>query len=214
MQARSVRLASLSLVSGLLLAGLVHARPPARVGRIGKCVDVAADTTAASTLLNALAPSCGADPLTTGRLNVDFKITPAERVVVALIGAQPLNLYEVYWVPSTAKALADAKLVGQVATDCNGEAIDKRVRPIAKGADIGTSAPPQMPTITGAAHGSGIFLAYSRGPYGHDTNSDCRADNYNTTSSPTDPSASTPLANPAVTLSTMAQFVSKNTVSY
>ncbi|MBM4363662.1 MAG: hypothetical protein FJ104_13350, partial [Deltaproteobacteria bacterium] len=177
--------------------------------------DVKTTTTASATLVNALGVSCGGDPLKTGRVNVDFKITPAGRVVVAATGTQPFNLYEVYFVPTGSTSTKDAVKVGQFATDCAGKAIDTRVRPITKAADVNTSAAPQLSSLTGSTSGSGAFFVYSRGPWGSDTNGDCTADRYNTTTSPTDSSASNPLANPALgSLTTGLQFVNKAGVTY
>jgi len=205
------------LVGGLLFGASAWAGPPAVLGfgQLGKCNEVKPSATASATLVNAVGASCGGDPLKTGRLNVDLKIAPAGRVVVATTGAQPFNLYEVYFVPTGSTSTTAAVKVGQFATDCSGTAIDTRVRPITKAADVNTSAAPQLSALTGSAHGGGAFFVYSRGPWGSDTNGDCTADRYNTTSSPTDSNANNPLANPALGgLTTGVQFVSKDAVTY
>jgi hypothetical protein len=204
-------------VGGLLGAGAAWAGPPPllSVGQIGKCNDVKPTTTRSAALVNALGASCGGDPLKTGRVNVDLKIAPAGRVVVATTGAQPFNLYEVYFVPNGSTASTAAVKVGQFVTDCAGAAVDNRVRPIAKAADVGTSAAPQLSSLTGSAHGGGAFFVYSRGPWGSDTNGDCAVDRYNTTSSSTDTNANNPLANPTLgSLTSGLQFVSTDAVSY
>jgi len=208
---------AVAMVGGLLMGGAAWAGPPLLIslGQLGKCNDVKPSASASATLVNAVGASCGGDPLKTGRLNVDLKIAPAGRVVVATTGAQPFNLYEVYFVPTGSTSTTAAVKVGQFATDCAGAAIDKRVRPITKAADVNTSAAPQLSALTGSAHGGGAFFVYSRGPWGSDTNSDCVADRYNTTSSPTDSNANNPLANPALgSLTTGLQFVSKDAVTY
>lgn len=189
--------------------------PPLGLGQLGKCSEVSPSGTRSAALVTAAGATCGADPLKTGRLNVDLKIAPAGRVVVATTGAQPFNLYEVYFVPHGSTSTTAAVKVGQFATECSGTAIDNRVRTITKAADITTSTAPQLSALTGSAHGGGAFFVYSRGPWGSDTNGDCTADRFNTTSSPTDSNANNPLANPAIgSLTSGLQFVSKDAVTY
>jgi hypothetical protein len=146
---------------------------------------------------------------------VNIKLPIGGRVVVSATGAQHLNLYEVYWLPSPSTSFSTAKLVGNFATDCIGNSIDTLVRPISKASDINASTAPRLATMVGTVKGTGMYLVYSRGPYGSDTNGDCRADTYNTTTSPTDTDSSHPLANPAVgSLSSGIQFVSKDIESF
>jgi hypothetical protein len=114
----------------------------------------------------------------------------------------------VYWLPFAANFTA-AKLIGNIATDCSGDSLNGNVRPITTGKEA-LSGAPVGPTMSAAAPGtsSGVFILYSRGPYGSDA-ARCRPTKFNTVVSNADTSATNALANPAVVLDTaQVQFMS------
>lgn len=184
-------------------------RPPGAA--LVQCTPLLASGTAAATTLTGLGVGCGSDTLTRGLMWVLLN----GHVALRAEGVQPLNLYEVYWLPKGAGTVTSAVFVGNFATDASGNHIDDRLRTIATGADILTAAPNDLYAAAGARHTSGIFLVYSRGTYGYDSDGDGFADTYNTTTSANDPDASHTLANPALgSLTTGTQFISSRLITF
>lgn len=141
---------------------------------------------------------CGGDDLASGGIS----LAGGGKIAVAVKGAlaSPFSLYEVYWLPIGA-AVTSAVLVGNFATDCNGnaKAILKTINtPDQALSKTGTKI--NLFTAAGTID-AGNFIVYDRGPWGHDDlNADCEPDNYNTTMTPNDTDPTNPLANPTVVL--------------
>lgn len=155
---------------------------------------------------------CGGDNLVSGSINVLNGKLMSGRVSVTVKGAlaEPFNLYEVYWLPIGA-ASVDAIYVGNFATDCNGDAkaaILKTINTPKQALNTGLGVKANLFTAVGSMS-AGNFILYSRGPWGDDTNGDCVADTYNTTTNPADTDPSHALANPTINLSSDGvQFIS------
>ena len=140
--------------------------------------------------------TCGGDALTAGSLTLS-----GGSMVVTVKGAlaEPLNLYEVYWLP-IGSPVTSAVLLDNFVTDCNGAASKASLKPIVKASDTRTAAGTKTNLYSKVGNTSaGNFLVYSRGPWAADTNGDCKPDTYNTIVSPADTSPANPLANPPVT---------------
>ncbi|KIZ02140.1 hypothetical protein MNEG_5817 [Monoraphidium neglectum] len=148
---------------------------------------------------------CGGDTLTSGSINV---LPSNGRVAVTLKGASQINLYEVYWLPFGAP-FSSAYLIGNIATDCRGNSISPTARPIANGREaLATLNLGPRLSAAAPALSSGVFLLYSRGPYGGSAVR-CKPTTFNTVVSPTDSSRTNAFANPAVNLnSSIVQFMS------
>lgn len=139
--------------------------------------------------------TCGRDSLSQGMIMVNG----SGRVWVLVKGAlaDPFTLYEVYWVPVGA-SITDAIVVGNFATDCNGNAVTL-LREISAPIDVISGPIVSMHTVVGTTD-AGFFAVYSRGIWGNDVSGDCKPDTFNTTTSPTDTDPTHPLANPPVDL--------------
>ena len=123
-----------------------------------------------------------------------------------VVGANALNMYEVYWLPigGDPASSTDTVLVGNFLTDTNGDA-NTLLRVISAPADATTATPVLLPAVLGTNQEAGCFLIFSRGPYAYDTNGDGAIDRYNTS----DNTDAGTVNNPVVTLSNGGvQFIS------
>ncbi|GIX47812.1 MAG: hypothetical protein KatS3mg131_2023 [Candidatus Tectimicrobiota bacterium] len=111
---------------------------------------------------------CGGDPLDRG----DIGIVAGRFIRASLVGAQPFNLYEVYWVPVGGDPTTTRVKVGNLLTDCNGNARGL-LRDIVRPADH-RAAPPVDITARVGNMAAGHFFVYSRGPWGWGSSSSCR----------------------------------------
>ena len=148
-------------------------------------------------------PACGGDPLVKG--DVIILGTPA-LIQVNAQGTNPLNLYEVYWLPIGGDPTNSAVTikVGNFLTDASGN-VSAQLHTINAPIDATTTRPVEFTSTVGSKKGAGNFLIFSRGPYAYDTNGDGVIDSYNTT----DRTINGALANPVTTLSNgMVQFIS------
>lgn len=187
----TIRLATgLVVVGFLVFTGIQFAHADTKQ-QLLKCTD-----TSFSTYYTTI--SCGGDVLTIGGIG----ITPGKTVHVMVKGASQLNYYEVYYLPTGASTTLATK-VGSFLTDCNGDA-DTMLRSLTKPSDL-FGPPVQIDTVLGRKKQAGNFIVYSRGPYGSDSDGDCKADTWNTS----DGTMSGTFNNPAVSLSSdVVQFIS------
>ena len=118
---------------------------------------------------------CGGDPLDLGGIGIHVNFV---RVITS--GANPFNLYAVYWLPIGGDPGADMVYVGSFLTDGNGDARTV-LRDAATPRYLLSDAPVDFLALVGANEGAGQFLVYSRGPYGSgDSDGDGRPDTLNT----------------------------------
>ena len=125
---------------------------PYYFGALNRCAD------ATSTGGAVVSVGCGGDSLKAASVNV----LRNGRVAVKITGASKINLYEVYWQPFGAASTA-AVLVGNVATDCNGDSINPTVRPITNGNEA-LNTRPVGPLLSAVAPSlsAGVFVHTAR----------------------------------------------------
>ena len=159
--------------------------------------------------------TCGGDPTPSGGgiSNVDLPMA-ADLVAAGIVGANPFNFYEVYWL-AIGQAVTSAVKVGGFLTDCMGNTARSGkpdlLRDISATIDALTGTPVEFSTTVGSTTGAGVFLAYSRGPYSYDDPAvTCPwPTTFNTVNGMYDPDITAPLANPAVDLASDAvQYLS------
>jgi hypothetical protein len=119
---------------------------------------------------------CGGDSLGSGLV----KIRNDGRVFVKLVNANndPFVMYEIYWLPIGQDPVTHRVYLGNVLTDCNGNA-NTLLRPIDSPIDSRNAAPTNITTEVGVKD-SGQFLFYSRGPWGDTDDGNCKPTNFNT----------------------------------
>ena len=144
-----------SLAGVMMMAAVTPAAAapaPYYFGALNRCAD------ATSTGGAVVSVGCGGDSLKAASVNV----LRNGRVAVKITGASKINLYEVYWQPFGAASTA-AVLVGNVATDCNGDSINPTVRPITNGNEA-LNTRPVGPLLSAVAPSlsAGVFVHTAR----------------------------------------------------
>lgn len=119
---------------------------------------------------------CGGDDLGSGSIMINDDGT----ISVELVNANhdPFVLYEVYWIPVGQDPVTHRVMVGNVMTDCNGNA-SNTLRDISAPIDSTTAAPVDIRTRVGNQD-AGNFYFYSRGPWGFTDDGSCNPATYNT----------------------------------
>ena len=167
------------LLTALAVSLLSSDAQAATLGAVLRCDDTAIEAGAYGLywwpLWHAGAPAiCGGDPLTRGAV----RSNAAHHLMVYLEDTHPFNLYEVYFVPTGADPVTDRTLLGQVMTDCDGDAA-QLIRPLSRPIDLAAAAPARFDALVGTQE-SGELWFYSRGPYGSVDNGACRPSVLNT----------------------------------
>ena len=118
---------------------------------------------------------CGGDTLDKGSIGVFAN--RFIRVRLDNANTDPFVLYEVYYVSIGDDPATDKTMVGNLMTDCNGDAngvLKDMTRPI----DIVAGSPVNIKVRVGDENAG--FFFYSRGPYGYTDDGSCRPTIFNT----------------------------------
>ena len=118
---------------------------------------------------------CGGDTLDKGSIGVFAN--RFIRVRLDNANTDPFVLYEVYYVSIGDDPATDKTMVGNLMTDCNGDAngvLKDMTRPI----DIVAGSPVNIKVRVGDENAG--FFFYSRGPYGYTDDGSCRPTTFNT----------------------------------
>ena len=119
---------------------------------------------------------CGGDTLDKGAIGgVANRFI---RVRLDNANTDPFVLYEVYYVSIADDPATDKTMVGNLMTDCNGDAkgmLKDMTRPV----DIFLGSPVNIKMRVGDEN-AGFFFFYSRGPYGWTDDGSCRPTTFNT----------------------------------
>jgi|TARA_B100000959_G_C14903605_1_gene592006 hypothetical protein len=120
---------------------------------------------------------CGGDTLGKGDIAVRG-LNGRLRVRLRGANTDPFVMYEVYFVPIGADPTTDKVMVGNILTDCNGNA-NRFLKDITRPKDMFTQPPVKIKTRVGSS-AAGSFFFYSRGPWGHTDDGTCRPSTLNT----------------------------------
>lgn len=119
---------------------------------------------------------CGGDDLGSGRIGINDDGTI--RVELNNANHDPFVLYEVYWIPVGQDPVTHRVMVGNIMTDCNGNA-SNTLRDISAPVDSTTAAETDISARVGNKD-AGNFYFYSRGPWGFSDDGTCKPSTYNT----------------------------------
>ena len=119
---------------------------------------------------------CGGDDLGSGTVGINDDGTI--HVTMTDANHDPFVMYEVYWIPVGQDPVTHRVMVGNILTDCDGNA-DNTLRDISSPADQYSGAEVDITARVGNKD-AGNFYFYSRGPYGHNDDGTCQPLNYNT----------------------------------
>ncbi len=119
---------------------------------------------------------CAGDSLGSGTIGINDDGTI--RVLLNAANHNPFVMYEVYWIPVGNDPVLERVMVGNILTDCNGDA-NNTLRDISAPADQYTAAEVDISVRVGNKD-AGNFYFYSRGPYGFNDDGTCKPLNYNT----------------------------------
>ncbi len=120
---------------------------------------------------------CGGDDLGSGSIAINDNGTISVELVAA--NHDPFVLYEVYWIPVGQDPVTHRVMVGNLLTDCDGNA-NNTLRDISAPIDATTGAEVDISVRVGNKD-AGNFYLYSRGPWGFTDDGTCSPSTYNTT---------------------------------
>ncbi len=133
---------------------------------------------------------CGGDDLGSGeiKINDDGSVS----VLLSSANSDPFVMYEVYWIPLGQDPVSHRTLLGNVLTDCNGDAAAK-LKLLNRPADTSSASNSDISVLVGNKD-AGNFYFYSRGPWGFNDDGSCQPSSYNTS----DGTVNGNLGNPAL----------------
>lgn len=120
---------------------------------------------------------CGGDDLGSGTVAINDNGTV--HVTLQSANHTPFVLYEVYWIPVGQDPVTHRVKVGNILTDCDGNA-DNTLRDIATPDDAVSGAEVRIGQRLGQRQDSGNFYFYSRGPWGSNDDGSCAPATLNT----------------------------------
>lgn len=120
---------------------------------------------------------CGGDDLGSGSIRINDDGTIA--VTLDSANHDPFVMYEVYWIPVGQDPVTHRVMVGNILTDCNGDA-DNTLRDISAPIDALTGSEVDIVSRVGNKD-AGNFYFYSRGPWGFTDDGTCLPATFNTT---------------------------------
>jgi len=153
---------------------------------------------------------CGGDSLGKGSIGVKSNRYIHVRLRRANMPSNPFVMYEVYFVPIGADPATDKVMVGNILTDCRGNAT-KLLKDISRPRDRSTQPPVNIKTRLGGGplKEAGTFFFYSRGPWGSGSSSGCsRPDTFNTSDGTANGTLNNPVLWGGAALFDGIQFVS------
>jgi len=119
---------------------------------------------------------CGGDTLDKGAIGV--VANRFIRVRLDNANTDPFVLYEIYYVSIGDDPATDKIMVGNLMTDCNGDA-NGLLKDMSAPIDKFSASPVNIKTRVGDQN-AGFFFLYSRGPYGWTDDGSCRPTTLNT----------------------------------
>lgn len=120
---------------------------------------------------------CGGDDLGSGGVAINDDGTV--HVTLESANHTPFVLYEVYWIPVGQDPVTHRVKVGNILTDCDGNA-DNTLRDIVTPDDAVHGAEVRIGQRLGQRKDSGNFYFYSRGPWGSNDDGTCAPSTLNT----------------------------------